>query len=631
MLRVCINVEDALALSKRWQVPLLVFVHSAIEETPRTHTDDVDLAEMYTLSSHGKRVMKATFQLGSAPLAGNGVAQRHALEVVLHASRLDLMAVVHFMEAGSAAHNLFVAAVPESSTSVPRLHVFPPSLRERPRSVLSGSTLTPELICEAVRIELQMPPPTKLAGAKEEFMRHVEEMNAATAAGGSGAAALMRAGVGAASAHTMASGAGFNGPTGLHFVALNGLEKREVVVTSPGMTLRTVWVKVQQALNREQQAAGEAAHPPGSATFVLHVAPPATAAVGAVSEGETTDQVVVVVDSVEAAARLDIQTLPHNTTVTVVRGGASATAPQPAGEECNRGPHTKHGEERPTGCCDGGVCRIRGTPPSSEPNSAQQQKTMPAPPTTPAMEASEEAPPEPKPAVAKASACIHVRCSLPSGGTHTVDELDPAVATLSTHLRCPLAELLGHNAFVFARAYPPHRFSLDEEAQPLETLGMRTSSALRVVPTGGPSTTLPPERKPSNNSKGGLYDLVSSLLRRGTGLTPAAAPAHVPRESVLAGNVRGTATTDTRVRFGTMAELRAKEEEEEKRVAAEANAMTDRQNEYRKKANRYYGGSSTEYTGWDGNEEEEEGKDEEKEGGAGNGGKKFTGHAKRNF
>ncbi|ESL06211.1 hypothetical protein TRSC58_06117 [Trypanosoma rangeli SC58] len=628
MLRVCVDVEDALALSKRWQVPLLVFVHSAIAEMPSAHTDAVDLTEMYTVSSHGKRVIKTTLQLSSAPLAGNGVAQRHALEAVLHASRLDLMVVVHFMEAGSAAHNLFVAAVPESSTSVPRLHVFPPSLRERPRSVLSGPTLTPGLICEAVRIELQMPPPTKFAGAKEEFMRHVEEMNAATAAEGSGAAALMRAGAGAASAHTMASGAGLNGITGLHFVALNGLEKREVVVTSPGMTLRTVWVKVQQTLNRERQAAGETGHPSGSTTFVLHVTPPATAAVGATSAGETGDQVVVV-DSVEAAAKLDIHTLPHNTTVTVVRNGASATAPQPAGKECHREAHTEHGKERPTKCCDEGMCRIRGTPPSSEANFAQQKAT-PVPPTTPAMEANEEAPPEPKPAVAKAPAHIHVRCSLPSGGTHTVDELDPAVATLSTHLRPLIAELLGHNAFVFARVYPPHRFSPDEEAQPLGTLGMRTSSALRVVPTGGPSTTLPPERKPADNSKSGLFGLVSSLLRCGSGLTPAAAPVPVSRESALAGNVRGTGTTDTRVRFATMAELRAKEEEEEKRVAAEANAMAGRSNEYRrKKANRYYGGSSTEYTGWDG-DEEEEGEDEGKEGGADNSGKTFTGNAKRN-
>ncbi|RNF04168.1 uncharacterized protein Tco025E_08138 [Trypanosoma conorhini] len=607
MLRVCSNVEDALALSKRWQVPLLVFVHSALPETARADADAdaVDLAELYTTSSHGRKTIKPTFRLGRAPLAGNGAAQRNALEAVLQESRLGSVTVVHFVGAGSAAHNLFVAAVPEASASVPRLHVFPPSLRERPRSVLSGHTLTPGRICEALRVELQTPPPAKLAGAKEEFMRHVEEVSAATAA--------MGAGTGAAATHaaTASPGAGCGGPAGLHFVALNGLERREVVATAPGMTLRTVWVKVQQALERERerQAADEAAAPRGSTTsFVLRVDPPATAAAGggggAADQATATATAAVVVDSVEAAAKLDIHALPHNTTVTVLREGASAeSSTQPAGKAGGHESPSGHDEERKGRSCDGGVCRLRGTPPSGEPTPAQPLTPMPAPPTVPAVVAAaeEEATPPPPPVAAAAggggAARIHVRCSLPSGGTHTVDGLDPATASLSAHLRGPIAELLGHSAFAFARVYPPHRFSSEEEAQPLEALGMRTSSALRVVPTGGPPTASP-ARNLADASKSGLFGLVSSLLRRGSGPTPA------PAAAAPGGSVRDAA----RARFGTMAELRAKEEEEEKRAAAEAeaNAAARRPNEpRRRKANRYYGGSSTEYTGWDGSGEEE--------------------------
>ncbi|EAN94007.1 hypothetical protein, conserved [Trypanosoma cruzi] len=623
MLRVCNNVEEALELSKRWQVPLLIFVQSPPSEVGR-HTDAFDFTEIYTTSSRGNRVIKPTFMLGNGLLASDGGAQRQVLEAVLHESRLDLVTIVHFMEAGSEAHNLFIAAVPEASNTVPRLHVFPSSLREQPRIVLHGVALTPGRICDAIRFGLQMPPPTKVARAKEEFMRQVEEMNAAVAEGGS---TVLSTGVGitptcaSGTASGTVAGSGSGGLKGLHFIELNGLDKREFVLTSPGMTLRTVWVKVEQALGRERQVAGGTARSHGSQKFVLHIEPPETATPNSTSGEKATGHVVV--DSVEAAAKIEIHTMPHNTRVTVVRNEPSATGPQPVRPSCGREPQTEHGERENVMRCDGGVCRIGGNSLSGEPNIEQQKDALP--PTASAVEEKQETKPAHSSSITRENARIHVRCSLPSGGTHMVDDLDPAVATLSTHLRRPIAGLIGHDAFVFARVYPPHRFSLEEETKPLETLGMRSSSALRVVPTGGPPNA-PQEPNLTEVNKIGLFGLVSSLLRRAGASTPFVGTTQTTASPF--GDTRAAGTTAQGSRFRTMAEMRAKEEEEERRIAAESIALAGLTKEHRrKKANRYYGGGSTEYAGWDDNEVE---KEDGKKDGESDVGEEATEHTKKN-
>ncbi|EKF32278.1 hypothetical protein MOQ_003876 [Trypanosoma cruzi marinkellei] len=624
MLRVCNNVEEALALSKRWQVPLLIFVQSAPSEVG-SHTDAFDFTEMYTTSSRGNKVIKPTFMLGNGPLANDGTAQRQALEAVLHESRLHSVTIVHFMETGSEAHNLFIAAVPEASNTVPRLHVFPSSLREQPRIVLHGVALTPGRICDAIRFGLQMPPPTKVTRAKEDFMRQVEEMNAAVAEGGS---TVLSTGVGitttcaSGTASGTVAGSGSGGLKALHFIVLNGLEKREFVVTSPGMTLRTVWMKVQQALSRERQVADGTSRSYGSPTFVLHIDPPETATPNSTSGEKSTSHVVV--DSVEAAAKIEIHTMPHNTRVTVVRNELNATGQQPVEPNCGNEPQTEHGEKGNVMRCDGGVCRISDNSSSREPTVKQLKTALP--PAAFAVEEKQEAKLAHNPSITKETTRIHVRCSLPSGGAHTVDDLDPAVATLYTDLRRPIAELIGHDAFVFARVYPPHRFSPEEETKPLETLGMRSSSALRIVPTGGPPNA-PQEPNLTDVNKSGLFGLVSSLLRRAGASTPFVGTNHTPASPF--GDTRATGTTAQGSRFRTMAEMRAKEEEEERRLAAESSVMAGLTNEHRrKKANRYYGGGSTEYAGWDDNKEEE--KEEGRKDGENESAKEATEHAKKN-
>ncbi|ORC84646.1 uncharacterized protein TM35_000421040 [Trypanosoma theileri] len=657
MLRLCENVEEALGLSKRWQIPLLIFVHSSLPESA-THTDtanesaDPALSGLFTAKNHGKKTVNANFNIGSESLAHNGAAQRHAFEVVLQESRLSSVTVVHFMDAASSAHELFIAAVPESSQVVPRLHVFPASQQMLPRNVLHGGTLTPGYISEAVRFVLRMPPLTKVTELMGEFVQHVEEVNTvvrqttAAAAGSYGSHILpstrptARGGDATVSSDTPQTGsvAAAALPAvdrkDLHFIALNGLEKREVIVTSPGMTLRTVWMKVQQALMRRREAsdAGVEMRPRSGISFVLRVEPPTTAE-------NTNNEGVVVLSSIEEASKMDIHKLPHNTVVTVVQNDSPAghtppppattttTTTQPGGTksgnpsvQVNEEESSKKSQGAAGVQCEGGVCKVP-LPTSTktvkserkqeeEEKQQQQQQPVSSPPasTSAMMENEEETRKPTATTTASSSSSVNIRCSLPDGNTHTVAALDPTVATLATDVRPEIAPLVGNASFVMACAYPPHRFTAEEETETLEKIGLRTSCALRVVLTGGASSSTASVPRHVDAASFGLMNLVSSLLGRGTAPRPTApAPANMNVNANPTGS--NTAATRSGGRFRTMAELRAAEEEEENRREA-------RNEQQRRKANRYYGGGSTEYTGKndDDNEEHNEDKEEEEKG-----------------
>ncbi|PWV10257.1 hypothetical protein C3747_70g243 [Trypanosoma cruzi] len=206
-----------------------------------------------------------------------------------------------------------------------------------------------------------------------------------------------------------------------------------------------------------------------------------------------------------------------------------------------------------------------------------------------------------------------------------VDDLDPAVATLSTHLRRPIAGLIATMPLYLLECTPPHRFSLEEETKPLETLGMRSSSALRVVPTGGPPNA-PQEPNLTEVNKIGLFGLVSSLLRRAGASTPFVGTTQTTASPF--GDTRAAGTTAQGSRFRTMAEMRAKEEEEERRIAAESIALAG---SYKRTSSEegepVLRWGSTEYAGWDDNEVE---KEDGKKDGESDVGEEATEHTKKN-
>ncbi|KAH9597447.1 hypothetical protein LSM04_006665 [Trypanosoma melophagium] len=661
MLRLCENVEEAIAHSKRWQIPLLIFVHSNLPEST-TNTDngnenvDAALSALYTTKAHGKKTINTSFNMGSESLTNNGAAQRRAFEVILQESRLSSVTVVHFMDPASPAHQLFIAAVPESSQVVPRLHIFPASQQMMPRSVLTGATLTPGYICEAVRFVLRIPPLTKVTEAMGEFVQHVEEVNAAVRHTGTNAGSYdshilhstsptARVGNRTSNSGVSQTGSAAVDRKGLHFIALNGLDKREVIVTSPGMTLRTVWIKVQQALARRREATdlGVEMRPRSGTTFVLRVEPPTT--------GENTNSnSVVELHSIEEASKMDIHTLPHNTVVTVVQsdspvGGHTTPVPAASAVPSMQSGGTNSDDKNSSGLvreeegspkkskaaavveCEGVVCKApfptssktveserkikeRKQGEEEEEREEKQQKSHSSPVvTTPASLENEEEKTKTTTTAAAAAATsssVNIRCSLPDGNTHTVADLDPTVATLSEHVRPQVTPLVGNTSFVFACPYPPRRFTAEEETETLEKIGIRTSCALRVVLTGGASSSTTPAPRHVDTASFGLMGLVSSLLGRG--------PAVQPTTSSVGGNANmrpsagasNTAPTRSGGRFRTMAELRAAEEEEENRREA-------RNEQMRRKANRYYGGGSTEYTSRR-DDDNEDMKEEEREG-----------------
>lgn len=78
---------------------------------------------------------------------------------------------------------------------------------------------------------------------------------------------------------------------------------------------------------------------------------------------------------------------------------------------------------------------------------------------------------------------ISVRCSLPSGTSLTIEKLSPSSSSIRENVRPVVRENLGHDEFDLVRVGPPpQRLSREEhEGQPLQEIGITTSSALRVV------------------------------------------------------------------------------------------------------------------------------------------------------
>nr|CCC90354.1 unnamed protein product [Trypanosoma congolense IL3000] len=180
-MRICGNVREALELVKKWDISLLILVHGADtgSTTAEGHQLTCDnIPDFYSARRiHGRKVINTQFQFGCEALRNSGLLQRCALEAVLEESRLSAVAVVHYVEEGSAGHKLFTDAVPEGSNIVPRLHVFPPMVRGAPRTLLHGITLTPLQICIAVRTALQPLSPAEVTAARDMVLQHIDDMN----------------------------------------------------------------------------------------------------------------------------------------------------------------------------------------------------------------------------------------------------------------------------------------------------------------------------------------------------------------------------------------------------------------------------------------------------------------------
>ncbi|SCU73043.1 uncharacterized protein TEOVI_000763000 [Trypanosoma equiperdum] len=511
---VCENVDSALAYVNKWRAPLLILVNNAdsaaAAATCSLNCDDIP--EFYASDRvHGKKVINPNFRFGSEAIQHSGPLQRRALEVFLKESRLDSVVVVHLIVAGSAAHELFVAAVPEAKDVAPCLFVFSPKQSGMERVALHGPNLTPANISNVLRTSFQALQVPESTGARSTFLTQVGDMNAAQ----------------------------------------------------------------QRLLLSQPQDAGA---PRFGALSTVGVTPAARAA----PAGDTTRTHPAVPSQMGEKRAGDKD-----------EGGV-------AKGDSDEAPHSKRSVVE---CRDGEGCRVkyRGggsderleTETVSGPEEGKQTEHPPCGSSTVNDEGD-------KTAVAtadsqSASNGIDLRCGLPNGETYTVRGLDSSTATLAANVREQVATLLEHNEFVFARPYPPHRFTVEEETRTLETIGMRNSSVVRVIPTGAPSYGAATSQVKSGATE--VFGMVSSWFGRASGFGNSSTAPQASGTSAT----RAARPPNSRVR--TMAQMLAENEEEENRRALRNSAMEGGQGS---RANRYYGGASTEYVGRDDGEDSED-------------------------
>eukprot|EP00796_Vickermania_ingenoplastis_P005549 gene5549-4004_t len=93
---------------------------------------------------------------------------------------------------------------------------------------------------------------------------------------------------------------------------------------------------------------------------------------------------------------------------------------------------------------------------------------------------------------------ISLRCTLPTGGSLTVERLRPSSSTIRNDVRPRIQEALGHDAFDIVKvSTPPQRLHRDtDEGSALQDIGITASSSVRVVvkstaPGGPPTATVP--------------------------------------------------------------------------------------------------------------------------------------------
>lgn len=97
---------------------------------------------------------------------------------------------------------------------------------------------------------------------------------------------------------------------------------------------------------------------------------------------------------------------------------------------------------------------------------------------------------------------ISIRCSLPNGAPLTVEQLRPVSSTVAKDVRPVIRESLGHDNFDLVKiGSPPQRLDREkDEPLPLQSIGIITSSSLRVVVTSQPAIQPPPNAANSEST-----------------------------------------------------------------------------------------------------------------------------------
>ncbi|KAG5466132.1 hypothetical protein LSCM4_01274 [Leishmania orientalis] len=625
-------------------------------------------------------VLVPDFPLGSVQ---GGAAQREALLVTLLESRLGSVTLLHLIEAETPDYAAFSAAVQVApgtpAAALPRVHIFfPPSAGMAP-VVLSGKLLTPQNLYNCVQMALLKPkvhasPATAAGGADEltsffsaavsamnrEYTRARQQSSLASSNSDSSAAPLLQqrhsdpsstaktgldgqqpaaaAPIVAVPAQRARGVTNMDALEAAHLISVAGLPMsfttsatvvaaHKTILTTPSMTLQTVWRAVEKHLEwaqREVQQAQAAstwngiAPPKPGAKFTFTIEPSAT----------SKEVVAVTVATMEEAAKVRLQDYPRNTVVQVRFEGVSppltppslaVAAPATAVPAAVTTPASGPAEYM----CEGDVCRRRapdGTPASAAAAAADARPLPQAEsaPTAASASASE--------AAALASS-VRLRCSLPNGKTLDVAQLDPSLNTLRADVRPAVADALGYNNFVFVCAYPPKRYSTEaDEVLPLKEVGLGRSSALRVVPLDGPA---PPnasssgaqqqqqQKQQPGPTRTMLFSAASSLMAMFAGARgdQGGAPGTVDAASPSPASSQAQRQRRT---YNSMAEMLAANEEAERQKAMERLRQEQQglgtsfstlhqsdaeQRAQGKKSNRYFGGGTTEFIAEDGDGE----------------------------
>lgn len=136
--------------------------------------------------------------------------------------------------------------------------------------------------------------------------------------------------------------------------------------------------------------------------------------------------------------------------------------------------------------------------------------TTPAEKAAPQPSSSDDAPPTQK---KKTEGSINIRCSLPQGKVVTVEGLSQGTNSVRDHVRPGVEREVGHGNFDFALCLPPKRLSREQEALPLQEIGITSSCALRIF-LSQPAAAAPPapsEARPATT--GGVLNRVFSHFR----------------------------------------------------------------------------------------------------------------------
>ncbi|CAJ1034498.1 hypothetical protein, conserved [Leishmania lindenbergi] len=605
------------------------------------------------------------FPLGSVQ---GGAAQREALLVTFLESRLGSVTLLHLIEAGTPDYAAFSTAVPAApgtpGAALPRVHIFFPPAAGMTPVVLSGSLLTPQSVYNCVQIGLLKPKmhasPATPSGSPDvllsffsatvsamnrEYLRARQRANPALSTSDLSAAPLLQqrhsdpstttrtavdgqqpattTPIVAAPAQRAKGVSNVDALEAAHLISIAGLPMsfttspmsiapHKTILTTPSMTLQTVWRVVEKHLEwaqREIQQAQAAStwngvtSPKPGAKFSFAIEPPAT----------STEAVSMTVTTMEEAAKVRLQDYPRNTVVQVHFDGV---APPPPAVPAQVATSASHPTEY---VCEEGVCRRRVPEDMSARAADAAATTSPAPEAESAHASSSAA----ASAVPSADVSVKLRCSLPNGKTLDLAPLDPSVATLRADVRPAVADALGYDNFVFVGAYPPRRYSTEtDELRPLKEVELGRSSALRVVSLDGPAS-------PDASSKGAqqqhqeghtrpmLFSAASSLMAMFAGArgsqdgAPAAATSSPPASRQ---------PQRQHCTYNSMAEMLAANEEAERQTAMErlrqeqqrqppgssSSSRHQSDSEQRaqgKKSNRYFGGGSTEFIAENGDNE----------------------------